>query len=320
MGVGKGVASTSEGQATVGVGLRFVFLLLLALGAVIFYPINRFVTEAGIPILPFIFWQCLGGAAMAAVALLFLKRRPPMSWRHIRFYLVSGSLSVCIPYIALLFAAPRVPVGILSLSLMLEPGFAYLFALVLLIERFRTLRFLGLFLGVAGLLLIAIPEASLPSPDMLPWAALGLVAPMAWAAWGSWNAIRRPPAVDSVSLTFGMLLFAALLMLPVMAATGEWWWFEGDFLRIDWTVVTLMAGNAFFWYVGFECVRLAGPVFFACWAFIGTPMVLAAGIVIFDERHSLWVWSALVLLLAGLYLVNRTMPARVGKGTAGTSQ
>jgi drug/metabolite transporter (DMT)-like permease len=42
--------------------------------------------------------------------------------------------------------------------------------------------------------------------------------------------------------------------------------------------------------------------------------------VIFDERHSLWVWSALVLLLAGLYLVNRTMPARVGKGTVGAVQ
>ena len=31
---------------------------------------------------------------------------------------------------------------------------------------------------------------------------------------------------------------------------------------------------------------------------------VALGIVVFDERHTIWVWLEIALMLAGLYLMN----------------
>ena len=61
------------------------------------------------------------------------------------------------------------------------------------------------------------------------------------------------------------------------------------------------------WVAGFECVKVAGPVFYSVWTFLSMPLTIAAGMIIFGERHSVWIWSALALLFASLYLVNLTM-------------
>ena len=61
------------------------------------------------------------------------------------------------------------------------------------------------------------------------------------------------------------------------------------------------------WIIGFEAIRLAGPVFYSAYSFIAVPLTIVVGMVVFAEHHSSWIWSALVLLLASLYLVNMTM-------------
>ena len=98
-----------------------------------------------------------------------------------------------------------------------------------------------------------------------------------------------------------------MLLVPAIA-TGAIWWFDGPGPNPDlwWPLVALAVTNCG-WIVGFEAVRLAGPVFFSMYALIGTPLTVAVGMVAFGERHSLWIWSALILLMASLYLVNRTM-------------
>jgi len=55
----------------------------------------------------------------------------------------------------------------------------------------------------------------------------------------------------------------------------------------------------------FEVIRLAGPVFFGGVNYISMLVGVALGIAIFNESHTLWVWLAIALVLAGLYLVNR---------------
>ena len=58
-------------------------------------------------------------------------------------------------------------------------------------------------------------------------------------------------------------------------------------------------------------------MFYSIWAFVGTPLSIAAGMLFFGETHSSWIWSALVLLFASLYLVNATMSSAqvdVGSG------
>ena len=63
-------------------------------------------------------------------------------------------------------------------------------------------------------------------------------------------------------------------------------------------------------YVMFlELIRLAGPLFAAQMGYVVTAAGVLWGIVIFNETHSAWVWAALLVLFAGVALVN---PRRVG--------
>ena len=131
-----------------------------------------------------------------------------MSWAHWRIYIVAGSLNLTIPYLIFAFVASKVPTGILGLGLSLVPVTIYALALVFRLDSFRIIRFFGILLGLAGLLLVLLPKTSLPEPGMLGWVALGLVAPLCYALNAICVALLRPPEGDSVQLASG-LMFAA---------------------------------------------------------------------------------------------------------------
>lgn len=295
---------------------RFALLLGVALPATAFYALLRVATEAGAPYLGFTFWQVMAGAVAVGLVLLVRRAPPALGRAHLRFYAVSALFGLTAPYLALTFASPNLPVGVLSMTLTVEPALTYLLALCLLIERFRSLRVAGLLFGVAGLVLILLPQASLPSREMVPWVVLALSVPLCWAVWSNVLAVMRPPDIDSAVASFGLLVAAALMLLPAAAARGELWWFDGPGGEVWWLVPVFGALNMLIWIAGFESVRVSGPVFYSLWTLVGTPLTIAAGMVFFAERHSLWIWSALVLLFAGFYLVNRTMgSARKRQGT-----
>lgn len=301
-------ASNASAQAWVGVASSVLFVAFLGCGWAGTYTLNRLATTEGVPYLAYLFWQTLIGGIFLLIILAGRRVRPPMGRLYLRLYLVAGLLAFTIPYTAIVFAAPKAPVGVLTLEVTLEPMITYLLALLILIERFHSVRFAGIVIGVAGLMLIVVPQTSLPSRDMVPWVLLGLTAPLSWAGLSVWIARFRPPAVDSIVITCALLLVSTLLFLPAMLATGSWWWFQAPFGPGEWAVVGAGLANALLWAGAFECIRLAGPVVYSTWAYVGTPSGIVFGIVFFDESHSAWIWSALVLLLAGLFLVNRTTP------------
>lgn len=309
-----GQATSGGASAALRGWERIVILVILGLGAAVFYPLNRIASDAGLPFFGFIFWQCLGGFILLALLMAVRRERMPLSWSHMKFYAVSALLGLVFPYLSIFIAASNLPVGVLSMGFTLEPAFTYLLALFFVIERFHALRFAGLLTGVAGIMLIVLPETSLPEPGMVPWVALGLVAPISWAGWSVWATRARPPAVPPLALTTAMMGFGALFLLPLMLGVEGWWWFADELSDGGWTVVALAFGNAFFWWLGMTTVSKLGPVFYSTWGFFGTPLTVLAGILVFSERHSLWVWSALALLLLSLYLVNRTTSAAQAAG------
>ena len=287
--------------------LRFGLIVLMGLFSMGWYTLNRFATEGGVPFMGVAFAQCVGGAVFMAAFLLVRRKRVPMSRDHLVFYAICGFLGAAVPYTSVAFASPRLPIGVLSMGLAVEPALTYLIALPLLLEKFRTVRFVGILVGIAGLMLILLPQAALPSPDMVPWVILGLCAPVGWAAWNNYIAVARARETDSNAIVFGMLVCAAIMLLPPTVATGALWWFDGPGGEVWWAVLALTVLNSTGWILGFETVKLTGPVFYSTWTFFSVPFTMAAGIAIFAEHHSLWIWSALVLLLASLYFVNLTM-------------
>lgn len=295
-----------EAPPQAGPVLSLSMVVAVGLGWTTAMTLTRLCVEAGIPYLAVVFWPNLLGAVMAGAWLLARRRRVPLGWNYLKLYGLLGLLGNALPVVVIVYVAPRIPLGVFSMDMALEPAFTYGFALILALERFHAVRFLGLLLGLGGLMLIMLPQASLPSADMAAWVALGLVAPLSWAILSVWIARYRPPEADTLVITFGLTLSAALWSLPVMFATGDWSWVPAGFGAGEGMMIALAAEVVVTWIIAFECIRLAGPVLYAGWGYVSTPAGIGVGIVIWSEHHSAWIWAALIVILAGLFLLNHT--------------
>ena len=228
---------SAAGPSPVTIAMLFVLGVSFALAI----SLNRFAADGGVPFLPYVFWQSFGGGAALMLVAAALRRLPPIDVPHVRIFLSAGTLNLAFPYMLLAYLAHKVPASLLTLGLSLVPVMIYALALTLRQERFHTLRFGGILLGLAGILLVLVPQASLPAPGMAGWVALGLVPSLSYAVNAVLIARWRPQQTTSLALGAGLMLASAGYVFIVMAATGEWWAFGGGFGTGHWATIAAMA-------------------------------------------------------------------------------
>lgn len=281
---------------------------LLVLGALAFglvIAMNRIVTTAGVPYAAYIFWQALIGGALLLAVTLLRGRPPPLDRAHLRLYLLTGLSGLSLSYMAMAFVAPKLPAGIVALELTIVPMIVYGVSLLLRTDRFHWLRAFGMILGTAGVLLIVLPETSLPEPGMAKWAVLCLAAPALFGLSIIAGERYRPRQSDPVAVASGVMLAGAAATLPFMAITGEWWAFPSPFATGHWALLAVAGLIAIAWLVMFLVLPAGGAVFYSTVGYLETLAGVGWGMLLFGERHSPYVWGALVLLFAGIYCVNR---------------
>jgi len=201
--------------------------------------------------------------------------------------------------------------------LSLVPMLAFPVALMLGNDRFAWSSLAGLILGLAGVLLIALPEASLPDRTMVVWLPLALVPPVCYAIEG--NAVARwgMGGTDPVQLLCGASVLAAVLVLPLALASGQWIapfppWGAPDMALIASAMLHVFAYTTYVWLVG-----RAGPSFAVQVSYIVTGFGVIWSMVLLGERFSLWVWAAMAVMLLGVALV-QPRHAAADTGNTGT--
>jgi drug/metabolite transporter (DMT)-like permease len=101
----------------------------------------------------------------------------------------------------------------------------------------------GILLGFAAMMMIVLPETSLPEPAMALWVLVALIAPISFSSENVYLALRRPPASDPVILLCGMLIAGAIMLAPVVWATGTWVDLWHPWTEIEWWTMLLIAIN-----------------------------------------------------------------------------
>jgi drug/metabolite transporter (DMT)-like permease len=286
----------------------YPFFLLFAAGILygLTFSLTRMATTEGVPFLAFLFWQTFGAAALTLFFCL-ARREPPIFGRlHLRAYLVIALSGLLTPFGVFAFVAPKLPAGVVSMTISLAPTMTLLFALGLKMERFNLWRLAGVLLGIAGVLLVIVPKTSLPSPDMAAWVVLALAGPVG-LAFGNIAVVKlRPPGTASHRFTAGILCVGSLLLLPVALGVHGVWLFDGPFGTGHVALLATIPVIAVLWFLAMELAALTGSVFLSLFDYVATLAGVGWGILFFAEHHSLWLWTALALLLAGVYLVNKT--------------
>ena len=183
------------------------------------------------------------------------------------------------------------------------PILTFLFSAFCGIERFASLRVLGVVFGALAVVLLVAPEASLPDPSAALWVLLACGCGVSYALENMILTFRRPKEVSPFMMSCGNYLAAAAFMIPLVMATGSFVPLAWPWGTVEWAIVGMAAINAVAYSLFIYLIAYAGPVFATQVAYLVTIFGVAWGMVIFDERHSVWIWLSLAVMLAGLALV-----------------
>lgn len=281
--------------------------LLFLIGALwgLFFALIKTGVTGGVTPINYVFWFTLGSGVCLYVVACLRGRRPRYARAHLGYYCRLGLVRFTVANIFLYTAQGKLPVGLMAVIMTFVPIFTYAISVAIRIETLVRARAAGIALGFAGVLLIVIPRTSLPDPALAPWVLFAFGAPLLHAtAYVLLSEKTRPRDVDSLTLSSGTLLAAAVLTLPIALAFGEFQWLAPPFSIGELALIAHFVLAAINFYAIFELIRIAGPTYMTQANFLSVGFGVAFGLVIFGERHSPLVWAAIVLILAGVALVN----------------
>jgi drug/metabolite transporter (DMT)-like permease len=281
--------------------------LLLIGGASIYgsgFSASTFAAEAGVPFIAFTFWQSAIGGAVLLVIAAATGNLPKMRRDHLLSYAVTSLLGVVLSVIVLAFVANKLQAGVVTLAITLTPGMTYFFAVLARVDRWRALSLLGLGLGLLGVVILVVPEGSLPSSEAAWWVLLLMIVPILFAANNVFVAVVQPPEATSVMRATGLVVGAAVISFVLMILTDGFYGFWEAPGMGTWSVLWAGAINSVTFFCMFEIIRRAGPVFFGQYNYV----IVIAGLLwsqaIFNEALSSWFWVALAVMIAGLFFAN----------------
>jgi drug/metabolite transporter (DMT)-like permease len=154
--------------------------------------------------------------------------------------------------------------------------------------------------------LILAPSSSLPDATAAHWVILGFLATTMFAIQNVYISHAWPRDGDAFALSCGGLLASAVMLAPVA-------WLQEGFIglvppwgAVQWAGIAMAAVNALMSALFILSIRYAGPVFASQTAYVMTIAGVLWGMLLLHERHSLWIWAAMLAMCAGVALVTRS--------------
>ena len=237
---------------------------------------------------------------MLAVIVGMRRNGLPLHWGAIWRYVMSGILGTVVFAGTAYKAAEHLPSGVITICMATLPLVSFFLSLALRMERVTAARLGGLALGLVGVLLIALPETSLPNPAAAIFIPLAILAVVSFAVEGIVLGKYGMGGLDPMQLLLGAAVVAVAMTAPIAWATGTLRLPQGSFGVAEWAIVGSAVANTaayagYFWIVG-----RAGPVFAAQASYMVTGFGVIWSIVLLGEVYSLWIWAGMVVILAGM--------------------
>ena len=284
--------------------LRFT-LILIAMGAGwgLTLPLSKITVTAGYQPLGLVFWQLMIGAVFLGITQFRRLKTMALGRSSWVVWLAIACLGTIIPNAASYRAMVHLPAGVMSIVISTIPLMAFPIALALGGDRFSYRRLLGLVLGLIGVALIALPGASLPDRAMIAFLPIALIAPLCYALEGNWVARFGTASLDPIQVLFGASALGAIITLPLALSTGQLFVPQAPFILADATLLCAALIHVIVYSIYVWLVGQSGAVFAAQVSYFVTGFGVLWSMILLGERYSGWIWAALVLMRAGLTLV-----------------
>jgi drug/metabolite transporter (DMT)-like permease len=284
-------------------------LLLLGIGWGSTQSLGKLAVSSGHQHFGLIFWQLVIGAVLLGAINLLRRQSFAITAAGLRFAVVIALIGTLIPNSTFYMSVAHLPGGVMSILISTIPLLSFPLALLLGMDRFSARRLLGLCFGLVGVALIAMPQSSLPSPEMVAWLPVAMIGPLFYALEGNIVAKWGTAGLDAVQAMFWASLVGAVMALPLTLLSGHWInplppYGVPELALIASSCVHALVYAAYVWLAA-----RAGAVFAAQTAYFVTGSGVLWAMLLLGERFSGWVWAALVVMLLGLFLVQPRIKA-----------
>lgn len=281
------------------------YIALLLMGATwgITAVLMKFAVSTGHGAMGIMVWSSLIGLGMSGGVTLARGRKLLGGRAHIGLYVGIGLIGAVLPNLASYTAVAHLPAGIMSIIIALVPMFAMPIALALGFEKPSWMRLAGALCGLGAIILIAAPASSLPSPDLVIYVFIAMLAPLFYGGEGNFLMWHGARGLDPMQILFGASLVGLIIVLPAALITGQSInpllpWGLPEWAIVATSIISWGTYVTYLWLVG-----KAGPVFASQVAYTVTGFGVVWSMVLLGERYSLWVWAAFALIILGIVLV-----------------
>ena len=292
--------------------MNFLILIILGLGWGLSFTLGKIAITAGGTPIGLTFWQSLFSGLILLAYVFF--RHGKIIIPKIMFLpiIIITFLSVVIPNIIFYACVEHLDAGVLSISVSVIPLFTYLIAMGLRMDKFKVRRVIGLITGFCALLILILPENSLPDKRDIPWVLLALNCALCYAleniyidrlALQNFGPIRLVCAVSFVSAIITFLLSLVMDQFFILQPTNLYLFIS----TLGLGFISAIAYSIFIYLIG-----RAGSVFSSQVGYLVTFFGVVWGIIILGESHSVFVWISLAMIMMGIFLVQ---PKQTGEST-----
>ncbi len=283
----------------------FYFFLLFLMGAVwgLTQPLTKIAVSTGYLQFGLIVWQLIFGIVILVAISLYRRKPLPMQRRHLLRYAVIALAGTVVPNTVSYQSAIHLPAGVMAILMTLVAMFSLPMALAARLERFEVRRLAGVLCGAVAILFLVGPEASLPDPSLSVWVLIAAISPFMYAVENTWVSRYGIADLDAVQALLGASLFGLVIVVPLAWASGQWIditnpWGAPEAALLLSSVLHVIAYAGYIWLIG-----QTGSVFASQVAYLVTGCGVLWSIALLQEAYSGWVWSAMALMMIGLFLV-----------------
>ena len=283
--------------------VNFIILIILGLGWGLSFTLGKIAITAGGTPIGLTFWQSLFSGLILLAYVFFRHGKIIIPKTMFLPIVIITFLSVVIPNIIFYACVEHLDAGVLSISVSVIPLFTYLIALGLRMDKFKVRRVLGLITGFCALLILILPENSLPDKRDIPWVLLALNCALCYAleniyidrlALQNFGPIRLVCAVSFVSAIITFLLSLVMNQFFILQPTNLYLFIS----TLGLGFISATAYSIFIFLIG-----RAGSVFSSQVGYLVTFFGVIWGIIILGESHSVFVWISLAMIMVGIFLV-----------------
>ncbi len=283
--------------------MNFLILIILGLGWGLSFTLGKIAITAGGTPIGLTFWQSLFSGLILLIYVFFRHGKIIIPKTMFLPIIIITFLSVVIPNIIFYACVAYLDAGVLSISVSVIPLFTYLIALGLKMDKFKVRRVLGLITGFCALLILILPENSLPDKRDIPWVLLALNCALCYAleniyidrlALQNFGPIRLVCAVSFVSAIITFLLSLVMDQFFILQPTNIYLFIS----TLGLGFISATAYSIFIYLIG-----RAGSVFSSQVGYLVTFFGVVWGIIILGESHSVFVWISLAMIMTGIFLV-----------------